>query len=306
MSAAFQSKIKLPAFLGSPAARLLLALWLICAVYLAFHWDGMTLGFVVAKTAFELLLVLVTLQLTHPMPPNPQPAGAVRPGWLRAQLAAVLVFICLTGFATLGPPLPSRLPLWSDMLDWLRAMGEKLFSVDWVGGPGNALANPVQYFVLPFIVLLILRARHSELGLSKGHRSWRVSALWSALPVALWAALLPLGQVEQLFVARRILGNLLQNGFGEEFLFRGALQTRLGKFVSSEWALVLQALLFGLWHLQANLGMNDGNLFQALAACIVTQTMSGLAYGIVFLRTRNLLAPTVAHVMMNGLGQTFG
>jgi len=103
-----------------------------------------------------------------------------------------------------------------------------------------------------------------------------------------------------------VVGNALQNGFFEEFLFRGALQTRLNKFVQPGWALAIQALAFGVWHFNANAGIAPGDPFAALAVCIVSQAVSGLAYGIVFLRTRNLVAPSVAHVVMNAVGRTLG
>ena len=103
-----------------------------------------------------------------------------------------------------------------------------------------------------------------------------------------------------------MIGNSLQNGFFEEFLFRGALHTRLSRLLPAPGALVLQALLFGLWHLGANIRMMDGDLLAGAAVCIVSQTIGGLAYGLVFTRTRNLIAPSVAHVMMNAFGQTFG
>jgi membrane protease YdiL (CAAX protease family) len=72
------------------------------------------------------------------------------------------------------------------------------------------------------------------------------------------------------------------------------------------WALAVQALIFGLWHLSANTQMMDGNVLAGLAVCTLVQIVSGLVYGLVFLRTRNLLAPSVAHVLMNAFGQTIG
>jgi membrane protease YdiL (CAAX protease family) len=289
----------------SNAARLLLGLWFASAVYTAFSGDISWLLLVIAKTFFEFLLVFVTVRMTASKPAQ-KPSAPLKPARSWAQLGVVLVIIWITGFGAFGPPLSSRTPIWADMVDRLYTIGESILPAEIVGGPGNALANPVQYMAIPLLLLLLLGARLSELGLGRGYLAWRVSAVWSALPVTSWAILLVMGVIEPLFVARRVIGNALQNGFFEEFLFRGALQTRLGKLISTEWALIIQALVFGLWHLKANLSSSDGDFLQALAACIIVQTMSGVAYGIVFLRTRNLLAPSVAHIMMNGLGQTFG
>lgn len=101
----------------------------------------------------------------------------------------------------------------------------------------------------------------------------------------------------------RLLSNALNNGFFEEFLFRGALQTRLRPLVGVGWALVLQALVFGVWHL--GLGFDDTSHVgwpEALASTLAHPAVIGLAYGVAFERTRNLLAPSVAHVLANSLG----
>ena len=94
--------------------------------------------------------------------------------------------------------------------------------------------------------------------------------------------------------------HLFQNGFGEEFLFRGALQTRLKAFLSPSWSIVIQALLFGLWHFGANLG-NKGitSVPAVMALSILVQTTIGLAFGIIFQRTRNLFACTLVHIITN-------
>ena len=94
--------------------------------------------------------------------------------------------------------------------------------------------------------------------------------------------------------------HLLQNGFGEEFLYRGALQTRLRVFLSPSWSIVIQALLFGLWHFGANHGIKGITSTAAVVAyCILFQATAGLAFGIIFQRTRNLAACTLVHIITN-------
>jgi membrane protease YdiL (CAAX protease family) len=104
-------------------------------------------------------------------------------------------------------------------------------------------------------------------------------------------------------VGARLLSNAIQNGFFEEFLFRGALQTRLRRILNPAWAVVIQALIFGVWHL--GLGYTntayDGFL-PAVTATLVNQAVLGLAFGMIFERTRNLLAPSVVHVFFNSMG----
>ena len=74
----------------------------------------------------------------------------------------------LTGLAS------SHIPIWSNMVTWTYNLGESILPVEWFGGPGNSMANPLQYFVIPFILLLLLGAKPLELGLGKGNKIWRL------------------------------------------------------------------------------------------------------------------------------------
>ena len=278
---------------------ILLPLYLIASAYLLFLGES---GGVIIRFGYGLflaLLVWLTNRLTRPPASEPQ-AGPMNRPLLAAQLAALLLFMVLTGLNS------DAVPVWSSMVAWFHYLGESVLSVAWFGGPGNAVANPVQYFVFPFILLLLLGARPSELGLGPGTKVWRASLLWLAVPVVAGLALLATGSVTAQTLARRIIGNSFQNGFFEEFLFRGALLTRLRKLFSVPWTLTIQALLFGLWHLRGNTLSMDGNLVAGLALCLVSQAVAGFAFGYLFHRTGNLVAPSVAHVGMNVLGQSFG
>ena len=96
--------------------------------------------------------------------------------------------------------------------------------------------------------------------------------------------------------------HLLQNGFGEEFLFRGAMQTRLRVLLNPSWAIVIQALLFGIWHFGANFGYKGiAGINTVIAFSVVVQGTAGLAFGIIFQRTRNLFACSAIHVVTNSL-----
>ena len=67
--------------------------------------------------------------------------------------------------------------------------------------------------------------------------------------------------------------------------------------------MVVQALVFGAWHL--GLGFDNtghAGLLPALASTIVNQAVIGLAFGVIFERTRNLVAPTIAHILVDSLG----
>lgn len=301
-----------PAWIVAPlmalAALYLLAIgeWLGVALFAAYAlYEGLFTWLTFRVTGPPAAVAgLAGIQANQPEAQRPSAEGKHNrgsfAGCVALQLAVILGVIALSGLS------PFEIPLWSGLVGWLQALGERALPAAWVGGPGNAVANPAQYFVIPLLLLLALGARPAELGLGRGHRVWRTCAVWLAIPALTWLALLALGLLPAQTLARRLIGNALQNGFFEEFLFRGALQTRLAHLLAPGWAIAAQALLFGLWHLEANTRMMQGDLLAGLSVCLLSQTVSGLWLGLIFQRTRNLVAPSVVHVTMNAFGQTFG
>jgi membrane protease YdiL (CAAX protease family) len=280
-------------------------LWIVLPIYLLANFYlfaiGTSITMLVLPFAYAVYLIILTwltVRVTNPMPED-EAQSTQKKSMIWAQIGVLGIIILLTGFRS------ENIPLWSGMVDWFFNLGESLLPAEWFGGPGNAVANPVQYFVIPFLLLLLLGAKPAELGFGRGNKVWKACLVWIALPAVIFSVLLASGMLPAQTLLRRIIGNTFQNGFFEEFLFRGALQTRLRNVISTPWALTLQAFLFGLWHLRANAQMMDGNVLAALAFCITSQTVAGFVFGFVYHRTRNLLAPSVAHVITNVLGQSF-
>jgi membrane protease YdiL (CAAX protease family) len=94
-------------------------------------------------------------------------------------------------------------------------------------------------------------------------------------------------------------------GLVEEFFFRALLQTRLAVWFKSEISgVALMALLFGLAHapgfilrragLAEAIGENP-SVIDAVAYAIVVLSISGIFFGIVWARTRNLFAVMLIH-----------
>jgi membrane protease YdiL (CAAX protease family) len=83
---------------------------------------------------------------------------------------------------------------------------------------------------------------------------------------------------------RRALGFALASGFAEEAFFRGALQPRVG--------LLAATVLFAAAHYVPRRGLRVWSLF-ALAA--------GALFGALYEWSGDLLAPAVAHAVVNGL-----
>ena len=97
----------------------------------------------------------------------------------------------------------------------------------------------------------------------------------------------------------------IEAGLVEEFFFRALLQSRLTAWFRSEvTGVVLMALVFGLAHAPGFIfrkaGMVEGlgsnpSAIDAIAYSIVTLAVSGVFFGIIWARTRNLAALVIIH-----------
>jgi len=93
-------------------------------------------------------------------------------------------------------------------------------------------------------------------------------------------------------------------GVSEEGLFRGFIQTRLAKFYSERKALLVQALLFGVWHFIWHVSPFDsiGMLLHVSSTFVF-----GLVFGQFYRKSRNLIPLILAHGLVDtiGYGATF-
>lgn len=103
-----------------------------------------------------------------------------------------------------------------------------------------------------------------------------VSAVWSAPAVAVWIFLLTSGQVGPLRIGGALLSNTVRNGLPEEVLWRGLIQTRIARLGGAR-------------------STAGGRPHRGVQASF------GLAYGVIFDRTRNLVAPSVVRVLTNSV-----
>ena len=292
--------------LGSPAAGAYAALWLIAAAYLVAQGQSILLP-------LTLLLVtavfnVATVALTADPPPVERAAAPAARRRVGAQLAVALLVVGITGYEALAfhrliPRDAAFITLWTPITAWFGQLGSRYLDPAIVGDPYNALFNPARYVLLLLPLLLLLGARPRELGFGRGHRTWRVLAVWCAIPLAGLAFALATGQLQPGLLGRRLVSNSLQNGFFEEFLCRGALQSRLTALLGPGWGLVLQALVFGLWHLGLAVRNMGGDVPAGIAFAIINQGTLGLSFGLLYLRTRNLAASSVVHVVSNTFSQ---
>ena len=294
-----------PAF-TSPAAWCFATIWTAGAIYPAVIGRGDIVLSSLFLFAVLMFFCVITGGITKTEPKPKVKLSPTRIRLLLLQIAVIAFFICMTFYTSLmfhGIVDRHPIPIWSAIIGAFSRLGEQLFSNDIVVNPSLAMANPAKYFLLPLPLLLLLGARFRGLGFCRGHRTLSVVALWCFIPVGVLVYLLALGRLSCDALIRRLLSHLLINGFGEEFLMRGALQTRLRALLNPSWAIVIQALTFGMWHFAANFGSLGitGNA-AVIALCVVRSATFGLAYGIIFQRTRNLFACTAIHVVTNSLG----
>jgi membrane protease YdiL (CAAX protease family) len=301
----FQREVFRPV-ITCPAAWCFSIIWIIAAIYLAVIGRGYVVLFGICLLAILMFFCVITVGITKTEHKPKVKLSRRRQVLLLSQIVVIVLFICITLYTSLmfhGIIEHRTIPVWSPIVRVFSNLGEKVFSNKIVVNPALAMANPAQYFLLPLLLLLPLGARFTELGFSRGHRTVSVIFLWCFIPVAMLVYMVALGRLSCALIGRRLLGHLLINGFSEEFLLRGALQTRLRALLNPSWAIVIQALIFGSWHFAANFGsIGLTGSAAVIAFCVIKTATAGLAYGIIFQRTRNLLACSVIHVVSNCLG----
>lgn len=126
-------------------------------------------------------------------------------------------------------------------------------------------------------------------------------------PVFQFAAIDPKAGVTGgfLFVLWMILTNAI-NSFMEEGLFRGVMIRLFRVKLSFWWANLMQAFLFGLWHLpwvlkwyQVGELEAHGGLFVATLSQFLPMLLVGFVWGTFYLKTDSLWVPWIAHYLNN-------
>lgn len=292
-------------YLRHPACWGFAVCWLLSAIWLLIAGHGVLVITRAGMGTVLLVMIAVTCRFTEPPPTQIPPDRRLRGIlWLQlALLAAVVIITTWTGLAfhrVIQGPI--SIPIWTDLVDWFGQLGERSLSPEWVGGPYNALANPASYFLIPLALLVPLTGLR-YLGFGPGHRTLRVTLIWCAVPILAILYFLVSRQLTVSSLGGRLISHTLQNGPFEEFLFRGAIQTRLTMLLGPAWGIAASSLAFGLWHV--GLGFAETgrhSISEALAGAVLWQAMIGLGMGVIYHRTRNLVASSVCHVVFNSVG----
>lgn len=269
--------------LRQPAVRAFVGIYIVATVALVFTGHTDLLPFQIGIDAVLAALCALTFVLTKDGPAEEEETPS-RGGRVMLQLALVAFYTAYVAVFINGhAPAPGPLAALNRSADHLPAY----------------LRDPLLYFALPALALLAVGARWRALGLARGWRAWRVAALWGIVPLYVVALALASRAAHPAGIAASLVGNALRNGFFEEFLWRGAILTRLRAVVGTGWAVALSSLGFGLWHLGPDTSRLGGNLAAGTAYCVVCQATVGLGFAVAFVRTRNLLVPSLAHVLFN-------
>jgi len=287
-----------------PATWVFAACWLAGAAGLIFSGQSAFVFANVPPIAIVLVLILLTLPLTAGQYPPKQEraasAGARRMLWTQITvlllLFAFISSLTLIHFKVIRAPIPLLSPLASFLFGSLEAFGQAPTLVDlWI---------PLLYFVLPMAAMLALGVGFREVGFARGHRSWAVILLWSAVPVALIVLSLASGSKSLLVLFYLVIQDNLRNGFFEEFFARGLIMTRLQRLVSTPWAVVLSTLAFALWHTAPYTAAAGGKIVVGIGMALFGYpTVVGLGMAVIFLRTRNLFAGSLIHALLDIMGQ---
>jgi membrane protease YdiL (CAAX protease family) len=158
-----------------------------------------------------------------------------------------------------------------------------------------------QFFVevcAVFIGLRVLGLTRTDLGLREWVRggTW-VAAIWIATAIGFLTSEMLFGVIAPLEALRQVMLNVFRNGFSEEFLFRGALLSRLRAYMNDDWALFTQAILFGVWHYGADVRASEGNALVTACFMITVQAVFGYALGYLALRTRSIAIGAAFHAI---------
>ena len=182
-----------------------------------------------------------------------------------------------------------------------------------VKGADVAILGKVAVYQIAVMALILQRrVRETGYGFLPTWKDWRIGGrhylyfLPVGIAIALSLKALHWGPVKPLWtIAGTFLGFLFVVALGEEFFFRGLLQTRCAAWFKSEVSgVALMALLFGLAHapgfilrhagLEEAIG-SDPSPADAIAYAIVILSVGGIFFGIVWARTKNLWAVMLIH-----------
>jgi hypothetical protein len=117
-----------------------------------------------------------------------------------------------------------------------------------------------------------------------------------------------------LIIVSTVVWQLFFSGFGEEFVWRGYVQSRLNQAFGRPMrlfgiqfgaGLIVASILFGFFHAFNTYNPEIGLASLSWGWALFT-TFSGLFFGILREKTGSLLAPGIAHGLPDAVGEALG
>lgn len=189
-----------------------------------------------------------------------------------------------------------------------------------VGGLGVALSLGFSYLTLEggmiiacaelLGIALLLWLLPRQKPVASGKTNLIVTGLLLAFPILVALAMNRL----TLFIVSTVVWQFVFSGFGEEFVWRGYIQSRLNQAFGRPYqlwgiqfgpGLIITSLLFGLSHAFNTYDPSAGKYELAWGWALFT-TFGGLFFGILREKTNGLLAPGIAHGLPDAVGEALG
>jgi membrane protease YdiL (CAAX protease family) len=273
------------------------AAWLISTVILAV---GDRQACIIALASGFLTLTVVALGKWTLPPGNDDPENDLRQSGTTTQLAlrGIVIAAVYVWFCFLGAFLTGHIP----------ALAAAMYAAYTAHtGLPRGLVSPLvtgTVVVLPLIVLLSLGASLRQLGMRWSSGGPIRLALWIAIPVAIWIWRLAGGLGFGAFLVI-LLENFMLNGLPEEFLFRGTILSYARCFLSTDWALFIQAMLFALAHYAVTINEEHGRPLLILANIVGQNAPMGLLFALMTLRSRSIAMSTIVHFSIDATTKMF-
>lgn len=190
----------------------------------------------------------------------------------------------------------------------------------------NTLLKLTAFVIVPAAVLRLRGFRWTDAGTSMAPR-WRIVLAFVAMAAAAFVVQATMGSQFKRLLGDAYSGRALwlagalcwawmsiEAGIVEEFFFRWFLQSRLAAWTGSQVAAVLlSALVFGLAHAPGivlrgggaveGLGEAPG-VGTTLAYVIATQCLAGVAFGVLWARTRSFVLVVLLHGLFDAFSNT--
>lgn len=175
--------------------------------------------------------------------------------------------------------------------------------------PGGALIAVGEILGIA-VMLVVLNRSRPEKAAASARNNILIIVLLLLFPILLAAMR---GRLS-LLVVSTVFWQFFFSGFGEEFVWRGYIQTRLNQAFGCPYymfglqfgaGLIVTALLFGFFHALNTYDAETGLASLSWGWALFT-TFGGLLFGILREKTGSLLAPGIAHGLPDAVGEALG